>query len=893
MLVRVCTGIVTVVCIVAPTSAQAFSFSTITRTLGCSVRMVFGYPCESHTPSSGVALVQPTRQVAAVTGAIERHAYDTQSHSSSPPPDSALVNPATTTAHTPEQLFVEQRDLARVAQLLNRRIDALVYDISQSAHAVVQASVGESGEAATSTRALTHAAPRDYGADIDSLWRAIAMTNRIDTLGGTTINSPTISGGTITNSTFSGTFSGTQSMDSLTVAQMLTSASASTSVLTVSDTLTAGSISANTMTLTSTFSAPTTTTALLDTGGQVCNVQAYGAVGNNATDNYAAITAAIAACPEAGVVYFPPGVYRISQTITLDRPVTLQGTYAPRWSYSSTPRASIKPMPTFSGSSIIHVRDRTISGQVSDNNGGRLINISIDGNSYGSSVVGVYFEGLVRDWKLDNVDISQTSGIGFQTAQGSGSGYPRGFTITHLAIYSPASHGFRATALNDSYLEDVLVVGGAQRGFYLTSLGETKINNSRAVFNALEGLYIDGSTNNGGLQFTDFSTDRNNRHGVRISATGTTTITFNGLLTRRDGKDWNAGSEPPYAGVAVIGQAGSKVAPVFISNLSQIPGVDDTGSGTPAPALGVRVEYAEHVHVDGVLWGITSAYTDGGHNDAFIIAEDSVVKSGFGTTVTTTRYNQKWTSSTSSLAYTAGTVGIGTTSPSAQLHTTGTVRFANFGAGSLQTDANGNLSVSSDERLKNVVGTYTRGLADILHITPILYHWNDASGLDTETVYAGFSAQNVAAALPEAVGVDHAGFLTLSDRSILAAVVTAVQQVWEAITNDRRKITELEARIATLERMLSVATPVSFNVSDAIASSSPTIEPPATTTSAASHADDPGPTTLEDPDAAIPIGEIARDDDVPIPRSPSLDPPDTAASELQAVSDETDLTTTE
>ena len=71
-----------------------------------------------------------------------------------------------------------------------------------------------------------------------------------------------------------------------------------------------------------------------------------------------------------------------------------------------------------------------------------------------------------------------------------------------------------------------------------------------------------------------------------------------------------------------------------------------------------------------------------------------------------------------------GNVGIGTTSPTAQLHTTGTVRFSNFGAGTFTTDASGNLSVSSDERLKNIDGAFTRGLADIVKLNPISYHWN-------------------------------------------------------------------------------------------------------------------------------------------------------------------------
>lgn len=128
-------------------------------------------------------------------------------------------------------------------------------------------------------------------------------------------------------------------------------------------------------------------------------------------------------------------------------------------------------------------------------------------------------------------------------------------------------------------------------------------------------------------------------------------------------------------------------------------------------------------------------------------------------------------------AYMPGNVGIGTTAPSAQLHTTGTVRFANFGAGSVSTDANGNLSVSSDERLKNVSGAFTRGLSALLQIDPISYHWKKSSGLDTENLYTGFSAQNVQASIPEAVGVDSRGYLTLSDRPILATAVNAIKEL--------------------------------------------------------------------------------------------------------------------
>ena len=57
-----------------------------------------------------------------------------------------------------------------------------------------------------------------------------------------------------------------------------------------------------------------------------------------------------------------------------------------------------------------------------------------------------------------------------------------------------------------------------------------------------------------------------------------------------------------------------------------------------------------------------------------------------------------------------GYVGVGAPNPSAQLHTNGSVRFQGLGMGSLQTDANGNVSASSDVRLKDVVGMYTHGV---------------------------------------------------------------------------------------------------------------------------------------------------------------------------------------
>lgn len=142
----------------------------------------------------------------------------------------------------------------------------------------------------------------------------------------------------------------------------------------------------------------------------------------------------------------------------------------------------------------------------------------------------------------------------------------------------------------------------------------------------------------------------------------------------------------------------------------------------------------------------------------------------------------------------SGNVGIGTSSPTAQLSTTGTVRFAGLGSGgaNLVTDALGNVTASSDERLKDKQGDFTRGLAAINAISPVLYKWRPETGFDTQATYAGFFAQNVQAAIPEAVSPDSRGYLTLADRPILAALVNAVKELTQRFSDFASSITTHE-----------------------------------------------------------------------------------------------------
>ena len=85
------------------------------------------------------------------------------------------------------------------------------------------------------------------------------------------------------------------------------------------------------------------------------------------------------------------------------------------------------------------------------------------------------------------------------------------------------------------------------------------------------------------------------------------------------------------------------------------------------------------------------------------------------------------------------------------------------------------------------------GLNEIMQLEPIQFKWKQDTGMDTEQIYTGFSAQNVNDALPEAVGKDVNGYLSLSDRSILAALVNAVKDLKSENEKLRSQIIELQS----------------------------------------------------------------------------------------------------
>ena len=138
-----------------------------------------------------------------------------------------------------------------------------------------------------------------------------------------------------------------------------------------------------------------------------------------------------------------------------------------------------------------------------------------------------------------------------------------------------------------------------------------------------------------------------------------------------------------------------------------------------------------------------------------------------------------------------GLVGIGTTTPDALLSVNGLA----------DKPGGGSWLTFSDARLKDVGTNFTHGLEALENIQPVNYHYkkDNALNLPSQPEYVGVVAQQVQAAIPEAVQPNGSGYLTVNNDPIIWTMVNAIKELNHKVDEKDAENAELKRQLAELE----------------------------------------------------------------------------------------------
>ncbi|MGE3802177.1 MAG: tail fiber domain-containing protein, partial [Candidatus Kapaibacterium sp.] len=140
-----------------------------------------------------------------------------------------------------------------------------------------------------------------------------------------------------------------------------------------------------------------------------------------------------------------------------------------------------------------------------------------------------------------------------------------------------------------------------------------------------------------------------------------------------------------------------------------------------------------------------------------------------------------------------GRVGIGTNAPNAAvfLHVVGDAGKTVGGTTWLNL---------SDGRMKDVQGNYTKGLADVLELNPVVYRYKpeNAWGAPSDVDQYGFIAQEVETVFPEAVTTGEDGYLLFNMHPILVSYTNAIKELNSELEEQKTENAELRALVQEL-----------------------------------------------------------------------------------------------
>lgn len=237
----------------------------------------------------------------------------------------------------------------------------------------------------------------------------------------------------------------------------------------------------------------------------------------------------------------------------------------------------------------------------------------------------------------------------------------------------------------------------------------------------------------------------------------------------------------------------------------------------------------------------TSTYTGNSFSNVATSGTSSINKTGLdiqstgtwnGTSAKNIGLNVNATGGTTNYAalFNGGSVGIGTTTPGAQLDITDTStttsavivpRAGNFTGTTIngmirynttttlfefrQNGAWVNYTTVSDARLKTNVEPVVNGLELAQKLNPVFYDWDrrnpKTSGFENKH-QLGFLAQEVEQVIPEVVNKGEDSYRSVDYGKIVAVAIAAIKELYDHVTNVRSDIEKLQAENVELKKRL-------------------------------------------------------------------------------------------
>ncbi|MGA7078614.1 MAG: DNRLRE domain-containing protein [Terriglobales bacterium] len=357
--------------------------------------------------------------------------------------------------------------------------------------------------------------------------------------------------------------------------------------------------------------------------------------------------------------------------------------------------------------------------------------------------------------------------------------------ITPTAGFANTAVGYAALGLIENGLDNTAVGYGA--------LGEdciSECSGSQGSFNTASG-YLALSLNTTGFE----------NIGIGLSA-GTTVdgsyLTGSNNTALGSGAYFSTGTLNNATAIGANAEVSESNALVLgsIKGVNNATSNTNVGIGTTAPLHPLDV--AGTVNVD------STSQNNGTFGNNLNFGSSS--GEGISSSRTSGSINQYgldfWTNNARQMSLThSGQLGIGTDSPDSLLSVNG----------SADKPGGGSWGTFSDGRLKNLNGSYSSGLSQILRINPIRYRYkpDNAMGIRDTDEHIGVVAQDVQRVIPEAVTENSKGYLLVNNDPVIWATVNAIKEQQKEIQHEqaanaeqRKEFLQQQAQLAKALRQI-------------------------------------------------------------------------------------------